>query len=96
MPALYQSERETSDYKCRDAPGMAITGSGVNDTPVQSQVERFYSVATNEGGSVRTTVGVKLPWSRLAAGHLMTSHDAPGCRGQFGAFEYTGEAQGGF
>ena len=33
-------ERETVGYKCRAAPGMAITGNGANDTPVQSQVER--------------------------------------------------------
>ena len=32
-----------------------------NDTPVQSQSEREKNVAGNEGGSVRTTVGVELP-----------------------------------
>ena len=41
-------ERETVGYKCRAAPGMAITGNGANDTPVQSQVERDKTVATNE------------------------------------------------
>lgn len=46
---LSSKERETVGYKCRVAPGMAITGNGANDTPVQSQVERDKTVATNEG-----------------------------------------------
>ena len=29
-------------------PAMAMTGNGANDTPVQSQVERDKTVATNE------------------------------------------------
>ena len=36
----------------------------------------------NEGGSVRTTVGVELPWCQFAADHLATSHSISGCRGQ--------------
>jgi len=56
-------ERETSGYKYRVAPGTAMISNGANDTPVQSQPERDKTVAGNEGGSVRTTVGVKLPWS---------------------------------
>ena len=46
---LSNKERETVGYKCRVAPGMAMTGNGANDTPVQSQVERDKTVATNEG-----------------------------------------------
>ena len=42
-------------------------------TPVQSQSERDKTVAGNEGGSVRTTVGVKLPWRQSAADRLATS-----------------------
>ena len=53
-----------------------------NDTPVQSQSEREKNVAGNEGGSVRTTVGVKLPWRQFAADRLATSHSISGCRGQ--------------
>ena len=36
----------------------------------------------NEGGSVRTTVGVELPWRQFAADRLATSHIISGCRGQ--------------
>lgn len=63
VPALYHSERESSGYKYRVAPDMAITGNGVKDTPVQPQSGRDQTVAGNGGGSVRTTVGVKFPWS---------------------------------
>ena len=41
-----------------------------NDTPVQSQFERDKTVANDEGGSDRSSVGVKLPWCRLAPDHL--------------------------
>ncbi|MDD4474986.1 MAG: hypothetical protein PHV95_04225 [Eubacteriales bacterium] len=58
-----RDERYTIGYKYRVAPGTAMTNSEDNDTPVQSQSEREKTVAGNEGGSVRTTVGVKLPWS---------------------------------
>ena len=44
-------------------PGNAMTGSRDNDTSVQSQAERDETVAANEGGSERSSVGVKLPWS---------------------------------
>jgi len=80
-------ERETSGYKYRVAPGTATTGNGVKDTPVQSQSERDKTVAGNEGGSVRTTVGVKLPWSWSATSRLMTSRSVLGCRGQIKALE---------
>lgn len=53
-----------------------------NGTPVQSQSEREKNVAGNEGGSVRTTVGVELPWRQFAADRLATSHSISGCRGQ--------------
>ena len=76
-----RNERETSDYKCQVAPDKAITDNGYNDTPVQSQSEREQTVVGNEGGSVRTTVGVKFPWSGLAIRRLMSSH-VLGCRGQ--------------
>jgi len=56
-------ERRTPSYKYRVATGKAIIGNRVKDTPVQSQSERDKTVAGNEGGSVRTTVGVKIPWS---------------------------------
>ena len=62
-----RSEREPSGYKYRVAPGTAITSNGVKDTPVQSQSERSNPVAGKEDGSVKTTVGVKLPWSGLQA-----------------------------
>jgi len=42
-----------SGYKCRVATGTAMTGSGDNDTPVQSQSERDKTVAGNEGGSMK-------------------------------------------
>ena len=41
-----------------------------NDTPVQSQFERDKTVANDEGGSDRPSVGVKLPWCRLAPDRL--------------------------
>jgi len=43
----------TADYECRVATGMAMTGSGDNDTPIQSQSERDKTVAGNEGGSAK-------------------------------------------
>lgn len=55
------------------APDFAKTHKEDNDTPVQSQSERDKTVAGNEGGSVRTTVGVKLPWRQFAADRLATS-----------------------
>ena len=71
-----------TDSKYRAAPDFAITHKEDNDTPVQSQSEREKNVAGNEGGSVRTTVGVELPWRQFAADHLATSHSISGCRGQ--------------
>ncbi|RHJ88697.1 hypothetical protein DW099_10005 [Emergencia timonensis] len=51
-------------------------------TPVQSQSEQDKTVAGNESGSVRTIVGVKLPWCQFVAGRLVTSHSISGCQGQ--------------
>lgn len=51
---------------------MAITGNGANDTPVQSQVERDKTVATNESSSDELGE-VKLLWSLLATDRLMIS-----------------------
>lgn len=62
-----------TDSKYRAAPDFAITHKEDNDTPVQSQSEREKTVAGNEGGSVRTTVGVELPWRQFAADRLATS-----------------------
>ena len=42
----------------------------------------FLEMMNNEGGSVRPTVGVKLPWCQFAADRLATSHSISGCRGQ--------------
>ena len=72
----------TTYSKYRAAPDFAIPHKGDHDTPVQSQSERDKTVAGNEGGSVRTTVGVELPWCQFAADHLATSHSISGCRGQ--------------
>ena len=80
-PAERQRARN-ADSKYRAAPDFAITHKEDNDTPVQSQPEREKNVAGNEGGSVRTTVGVELPWCQFAADHLATSHSISGCRGQ--------------
>ena len=44
-----------------------------NDTPVQSQSERDKTVAGNEGGSGRPSVGVEIPWRQFAADRLATS-----------------------
>ena len=71
-----------SDSKYQAAPDFAVTHKEDNDTPVQSQSERDKTVAGNEGGSVRPTVGVELPWCQFAADHLATSHSISGCRGQ--------------
>lgn len=76
------SERSNTDSKYRAAPDFAITHKENNGTPVQSQSERDKTVAGNEGGSVRPTVGVKLPWSQFAADRLATSHSVSGRRGQ--------------
>jgi len=69
----FKMRAKTSGCKYRAAPDKAMTAKEDNDTPVQSQSEREKTVAGNEGGSVRTTVGVKLPWSRYATDRLMTS-----------------------
>ena len=66
-------ERSNTDSKYRAAPGSAVTRKEHNDTPVQSQSERDKTVAGNEGGSVRPTVGVELPWRQFAADRLATS-----------------------
>ncbi len=66
-----------------------------NDTPVQSQSEREKTVAGNEGGSVRTTVGVELPWCQFAADRLATSHSISGCRGQIEMLSHSSQTQGG-
>ena len=66
-----------------------------NGTPVQSQSERDKTVAGNEGGSVRTTVGVKLPWRQFAADRLATSHRISGCRGQIEMRHHKSQTQGG-
>ena len=52
---------------------MATTGNRANDTPVQPQSERDKTVAGNEGGSGRPSVGVELSWSQFAADRLATS-----------------------
>ena len=52
---------------------MAMTDNRDNDTPAQSQVERDKTVANDEGGSDRPSVGVKLPWCQFAADRLATS-----------------------
>ncbi|NLV99083.1 MAG: hypothetical protein GX034_04730 [Clostridiaceae bacterium] len=72
----------TADSKYREAPDSAITHKENNGTPVQSQSERDKTVAGNEGGSGRPSVGVKLPWSQLAADRLVTSRCVLGCQGQ--------------
>ena len=66
---LSDTERETVGYEYRVAPGMAITGSRDNDTPVQPQSERDKrfqreAVAGN-GGSRKAEIlpGVKGSWS---------------------------------
>ena len=66
-----------------------------NGTPVQSQSERDKTVAGNEGGSVRPTVGVKLPWCQLAADRLATSHSISGCRGQIEMLYHNSQTKGG-
>ena len=63
----------TTYSKYRAATDFAVTRKEDNDTPVQSQSEREKTVAGNEGGSVRTTVGVELPWRQFAADRLATS-----------------------
>ena len=62
-----------TDLEYRAAPGSAVTRKEHNDTPVQSQSERDKTVAGNEGGSGRPSVGVKLPWSQFAADRLAIS-----------------------
>ena len=71
--AMKGGEPFVTDSKYRVAPDFAITHKEDNDTPVQSQSERDKTVAGNEGGSVRPTVGVKLPWRQFAADRLATS-----------------------
>ena len=71
-PAERQRARN-ADSKYRAAPDFAITHKENNGTPVQSQSERDKTVAGNEGGSGRPSVGVKLPWRQFAADRLATS-----------------------
>jgi len=80
--AMKGGEPLVTDSKYRAAPDFAITHKENNGTPVQSQSERDKTVTGNEGGSVRTTVGVKLPWRQFASDRLATSHSISGCRGQ--------------
>ena len=63
----------TTYSKYRAATDFAVTRKEDNDTPVQSQSERDKTVAGNEGGSGRPSVGVKLPWCQFAADRLATS-----------------------
>ena len=93
-------ERVTIDSKYRAAPDFAITHKEDNDTPVQSQSERDKTIAGNEGGSVRTTVGVELPWRQFAADRLAISlrvitHCISGCRGQIEMLSHSSQTQGG-
>ena len=71
--AMKGGEPVFTDSKYRAAPDFAMTHKENNGTPVQSQSEREKNVAGNEGGSVRTTVGVELPWRQFAADRLATS-----------------------
>ena len=85
--AMKGGERTYTDSKYRVALGFAITHKEHNGTPVQSQSEREKTVAGNEGGSGRPSVGVELPWRQFAADRLATSlrvitHCISGCRGQ--------------
>ena len=75
-----------TDSKYQAAPDFAVTHKEDNDTPVQSQSERDKTVAGNEGGSGRPSVGVELPWRQFAADRLATSHSISGCRGQVEMF----------
>ena len=50
-----------------------MTDNRYNDTPTQSQSERDKTVAGNEGGSGRPSVGVEIPWRQFAADRLATS-----------------------
>ena len=71
-PAVRQ--RAITTYsKYRAAPDFAVIHKEDNDTPVQSQSERDKTVAGNEGGSGRPSVGVELPWCQFAADRLATS-----------------------
>ena len=75
MTCFSASESEAAIYcltdsKYRAAPGSAVTRKEHNDTPVQSQFERDKTVANDEGGSDGPSVGVKLPWCRLAPDRL--------------------------
>ena len=80
-PAVRQ--RAITTYsKYRAAPDFAVTRKEDNDTPVQSQSERDKTVAGNEGGSGRPSVGVKLPWRQFAADRLTISLCISGRRGQ--------------
>lgn len=57
-----KAETSRNVQRCAVAPhSNAMTGSRDNDTSVQSQAERDKTVAANEGGSERSSVGVKLP-----------------------------------
>ena len=49
------------ELPCGSSARFAMTGSGDNDTSLQSQAERDQTVAANEEGSARTAAGVKLP-----------------------------------
>ena len=67
-PVFQRAKLTDSEY--RAAPGSAVTRKEHNDTPVQSQSERDKTVANDEGGSDRPSVGVKRPWCRLAPDRL--------------------------
>ena len=85
----------TTYSKYRAAPDFAVTHKEDNDTPVQSQSERDKTVAGNEGGSGRPSVGVELPWRQFAADRLATSHSISGCRGQIEMLYHNSQAKGG-
>ena len=72
--SVFQRAKLT-DSEYRAAPGSAMTRKEHNDTPVQSQSEHLRDrhsggAAGNENGSDRPSVGVKLPWRRLAPDRL--------------------------
>ena len=93
--AMKGGEPFVTDSKYRAAPDFAITHKEDNDTPVQSQSEREKTVAGNEGGSVRTTVG----WNSRGVSSLLTIWRLPiafrGVEDKLKCFYHISQTKGG-
>ena len=92
---LSGTERETVGYNYRAAPGTAMTGNRANDTPVQPQSERINDFGAKPsqamGTADREPAGGEIPVELVRCQPFDDFPQQPGCRGQIGLLENTGQ-----